>query len=591
MKPKKIFSKLFPAYFLISLLGVSIVLLIARFAFKNFYYNEISNNLLQKARLIEDEIKINLNDKNNKILQEKILHFAEISESRITVISPKGEVLADSNFNPIQMENHLDRDEVKIAIDGKVGKSIRFSPTLKEKHLYIAIAIKDNGVVLGVLRNSVSVITLQTSLFQLTQNVLFWSFILLLILTYFIFNQAKKISQPLEELKIKVDKFSSSNFEEKIEIEDAFTIEFESLFNAVGAMSEKLKLQFQKINKQKNEQLAVFGSMLEGVITIYPDLKVYHINQSALDLFSYSEKTNIKGTPLLEIVKSVEIFKMAAQLLRDQKSFAQEFEYGEGVTLDVKGTILNSEDTELNGAVLVFNDISKMRALENHRTQFVANVSHELKTPLTAIQGYLETIRDGDVEDINTIKKFLNIVDKHSIRLKTIIDDLLSLSSLERETDIGELQFIEENIQKILKSVVSLCNEKTEKKNIRVLLEGPEHKLKVNRALMEQAVLNLLDNAVKYGPENSRVIIKTLICKSHLQIIVEDEGRGISKEHHERLFERFYSVDKARSRELGGSGLGLAIVKHIAISHGGSVRVESQLGEGSRFIIELPLKS
>lgn len=588
MRPKKLFSKLFPSYFLISLVGLSVLLLITRFAFRNFYYQQTSKQLTHKAHLIEDVVKEAILQNNYSRLQTNIFELSKKSENRITIILPSGKVIADSDYAPEKMGLHNEREEIKRAMTGEIGKTIRFSPTLREKHLYVAIPLSNSGKIIGVLRNSLPIDELQTSLFILTRQVLIWSLVLLIILTYFIYIQAKKISSPLESMKKQVEDFAAGNFQNKIEIDDVSTLEISSLFNAVQTMSDKLQKQFKKITKQKNEQLAVFASMLEGVITIYPDMNIYHINDAALKLFKYDSDAQIKGTPLKEVVKSDRIYNMAKKLLEDHVTVDNEFEYESGLVLNVHGTILQSKKTGMLGAVLVFNDITKMRELENHRKQFVANVSHELKTPLTAIQGYLETIQEEEIDDKALLNKFLGIINKHSIRLKRIIEDLLALSSIERESEFGGLELEEANILPVLENVISLCFEKAEKKQIIVKLKGEDAFARINRPLFEQAIINLLDNAIKYGPEKSEVEILTNINEKKLEIIVKDNGQGIPKEHHDRLFERFYSVDKARSRELGGSGLGLSIVKHIAITHHGNVRVESEIGKGSSFIFELP---
>ena len=588
MKPKKIFSKLFPSYFLISALGLAILLLITRFALKNFYFKESTTNLLQKAKLIEKEVIEGMNKNDHQYLQRLIKELAKISENRITIVLPSGDVIADSSFDPKMMENHLKRKEVESALKGKVGKSVRFSPTLKENHLYVAIPLKKNSVTIGILRNAVSVDKLQTSLTLLTKKVLLWSFLLLIILTYFIYSQAKKISSPLEEMKKHVEVFASGNFQEKISMGESSTVEISSLISAIETMSNKLQTQFLKINNQKNEQLAMFSSMLEGVVTVDQEINIYHINRAALSLFNYQDKDTFKGIPLREVIKSERIFQMAKKLLEDKKTAINEFEYESGMILNVHGTILHSNETDMLGAVLVFNDVTKMRELENHRKQFVANVSHELKTPLTAIQGFLETIKEGEIEDQKTLKKFINIIYKHSMRLKIIIEDLLTLSSIEKESEVGELILDRQKINPVIEDVISLCQDKAKKKGINLKLNGESTEANVNIPLLEQAIINLLDNAIKYGPNNSTVIVNINKLATKVEIVVSDEGNGIEKKHHERLFERFYSVDKARSRELGGSGLGLSIVKHIALSHGGKIRVESEIGHGSSFIFELP---
>ncbi|MBK26767.1 MAG: hypothetical protein CME70_22390 [Halobacteriovorax sp.] len=589
MKPKKLFTKLFPSYLFISLLGLVILLLITRFAFKNFYFNEVSNNLNQKSQIIKDEFIPLIKNQNLEALQKRVQIIAKKSESRLTVVLPDGKVISDSHFEPSKMENHKSREEISGALKGSISESIRHSKTLDEEHLYLASPLIDKDKIIGVLRVSVSVKKLKTSLFLLTRKVILWSLILLVVLTYIIIVQSKRISAPIEDITALVDKFTNGDFENKIELQETSSKEVASLYSAIELMSERIQTQIQKINKQKNEQLAVFASMLEGVITIYPDMNIYHINKAALNLFQYKQEGPIKGIPLMEVVKSERIYNMTKKLLEDHQTVDNEYEYDSGLILNVHGTILESESTGMLGAVLVFNDITKMRELENHRKQFVANVSHELKTPLTAIQGYLETLQEEEIDDKEVLNKFLGIINKHSNRLKTIIEDLLALSSIERESEIGELKLENISIWKALDNALIFCKEKAESKNIKINKTGPDQVVLINQPLIEQAIINLLDNAIKYGPENSEVNIETKINEKILEIVVVDKGQGIPEKHHERLFERFYSVDKARSRELGGSGLGLAIVKHIALSHGGNVRVQSTVGEGSSFIFELPI--
>ena len=589
MKPKKLFSKLFPSYFLISVFGLAILLVITRYALQNFYFEETAENLIKKAKIIGPDMAKLLQQSDYSLLQKKITYIAGVSQNRITIIRPDGKVIADSGYDPAKMENHLQRQEIEYALKGEVGRSMRFSSTLNENHLYVALPLRVNENIIGVLRNAVSIEKIQTSLKILTQNVLIWSFFLLLILTYIIYELSKKISSPLEEMKVQIENFAAGNFKEKIQLGETSTAEISSLFSSVKAMSEKLQDQFEKITKQKNEQLAVFSSMLEGVITIYPDMNIYHINQAAIDLFNYKESKTIKGTPLREVVKSERIYQLAKNLLIDHQTVENEFEYESGMVLVVHGTILRSKEMGMLGAVLVFNDVSKIRGLENHRKQFVANVSHELKTPLTVIQGYLETIREEDVLDKATLNKFLDIINSHSLRLHTIIEDLLTLSSIERDSE-ADVHLDKHPIGPVIENAMTLCKEKALKKNIEVKVVGESIDLRVNPALMEQAIINLLDNAIKYGPENSIIVIKLEKHTQIYEIRVTDKGQGIDPIHHERLFERFYSANKARSRELGGSGLGLSIVKHISLYHGGNVRVESVIGRGSSFIIELPLE-
>ena len=257
--------------------------------------------------------------------------------------------------------------------------------------------------------------------------------------------------------------------------------------------------------------------------------------------------------------------------------------------IDVKSSPLLDANQQQKGALIVFNDVTQMRRLENMRRDFVANVSHEIKTPLTAIKGFVETLQQGKVDKADENERFLGIIQKHVDRLNSIVEDLLALSRIEQEDEHKEINFQQVKIKDMFQAAVQLCQSKAEEKKIRIDIDCEQDTTAIfDPTLIEQAVVNLLDNALKYSEPQSTVMLKSHRQNSELVISIQDQGIGIAQKHLPRLFERFYRVDKARSRKMGGTGLGLAIVKHIAQAHGGHVRVESQLGEGSRFSIHLP---
>jgi two-component system phosphate regulon sensor histidine kinase PhoR len=244
------------------------------------------------------------------------------------------------------------------------------------------------------------------------------------------------------------------------------------------------------------------------------------------------------------------------------------------------------------GVLVVLNDITRLRKLENIRKEFVANVSHEIRTPITAIKGFVETLRDGAMQNPQDGERFLGIIQNHVLRLEALVEDLLSLSRIEEETEREEIVLEEKPLKEVLAGALQLCQVKAEPKQIRMELSCAEEvAAKINPSLLEQAVVNLLDNAVKYSEAGKRIWVQVESSPQEVLIRVRDEGCGIEKQHLERLFERFYRVDKARSRKLGGTGLGLAIVKHILEAHGGRVTVESQPGRGSTFTLHLPRTS
>jgi two-component system phosphate regulon sensor histidine kinase PhoR len=267
-----------------------------------------------------------------------------------------------------------------------------------------------------------------------------------------------------------------------------------------------------------------------------------------------------------------------------------------GRSFSLHGACLTDARGRRRGAVIVLNDMTRVRRLENIRRDFVANVSHELKTPITSIQGFVEALVEGDVQDPTQVRKYLNIVARHASRLNAIIEDLLTLSRLEESGDrrgdtqgLASLRFVSSPVKPALEEAIHLSAVKAEEKRIMVDLVCPDDlEARINAPLLEQALMNLIDNAVKYSPEGSRVRVTADRHEDEVTIAVRDEGCGIAPEHLPRIFERFYVVDKSRSRKLGGTGLGLAIVKHIMQAHGGRVSVESMPGQGSTFTLYLP---
>jgi two-component system phosphate regulon sensor histidine kinase PhoR len=260
--------------------------------------------------------------------------------------------------------------------------------------------------------------------------------------------------------------------------------------------------------------------------------------------------------------------------------------------IDVKSSPLVDAAQQQIGTLVVFNDVTQLRRLANMRRDFVANVSHEIKTPLTAIKGFVETLQQGNVEKAKEKERFLGIIQKHVDRLNAIVEDLLTLSRIEQEDERKEINFQQVKIEGIFLAAIQLCRPKAEEKKIRINLDcEKETSAILDPTLIEQAVVNLLDNALKYSEPQSTVLLKSHQQNSEVIISVQDHGIGIAQKHLPRLFERFYRVDKSRSRKEGGTGLGLAIVKHIAQAHGGHVAVESKIGEGSRFSIHLPQNS
>ncbi len=355
-------------------------------------------------------------------------------------------------------------------------------------------------------------------------------------------------------------------------------------------MAAQLENRLQTVVSQRNQLEGVLSSMLEGVIAVSRDERIISINMAAARWFDIDPE-KVRGRSLPEAIRNLALYKFVSRSFQSRAPLEEDvtiYRNGECI-LNVKSAPLLDVGPEPIGMLIVFSDVTQLRRLEDMRRDFVANVSHEIKTPLTAIKGFVETLHQNIVETPEEAERFLGIITKHVDRLNTIIEDLLMLSRIENEGEHGDIKREKTRLRDVLQNAVQICRPQAEEKRIGVELACDDRlEATVDPVLLEQAVVNLLDNAIKYSEREKAVRISARTADREIRIQVQDHGIGIEKKHLPRLFERFYRVDKARSRSLGGTGLGLAIVKHIAQAHGGHVAVESRLGEGSRFTIHLP---
>jgi two-component system, OmpR family, phosphate regulon sensor histidine kinase PhoR len=329
--------------------------------------------------------------------------------------------------------------------------------------------------------------------------------------------------------------------------------------------------------------------MTEAVLVTDQDGRLLHCNQAAGRLFGFNPAAGGRRD-IQEVIRHADVQQFLEKILQSSSPLEEIIAIGTGreKICSAHGCLLRSENGRNNGALLVFHDITRLKRLETMRRDFAANVSHELKTPITAISGFVETLRDGALL-MPEAERFLEIIARNVKRLQAIIEDLLALARLEQEERQGRIALMRQNVRPVLENAAALCLKAAEEKGISLELICPDRlRAEINPDLLEQAVVNLLDNAIKYSPPQSRVILQAAQDKNGLLLTVQDFGCGISSEHHARLFERFYRVDKARSCKLGGTGLGLAITKHIVQAHHGTISINSVLGHGSTFAIRLP---
>ena len=451
--------------------------------------------------------------------------------------------------------------------------------------MYVAIPDESGDSPNAIIRTSLPLIVLEEVLVGFQVKLVFASLAIALVLVSLYF--ARRISRPLEEMKEGAERFAQGELGSPLTPPDS--LELAGLAQALNKMALQLDDRIGTVVRQRQELEALLSSMAEAVVVVDKDLRILSINQSGLDLFPTDNTDAVVGKPLGEVIQSSALEQLVAETLQTKKN--REINL---TTPSLPPLFINAKSSawlnlqgETIGAVVILSDITDLRKLENIRKEFVANVSHELKTPITSIKGYVETLIDGAIKNSSDAVRFLKVIRKQSNRLNSIIDDLLTLSRLEQ----SEVEFpLSPNpLRTVLTDAIEVCHHQAAKKRIELRLDcDADFHLPLNPRLIEHAIVNLLDNAIKFSSKGSRVDICVAIRDGQVEIRVEDHGIGIEREHLGRLFERFYRVDKARSRKLGGTGLGLAIVKHVAVLHGGAVSVTSNPGEGSVFSVSLP---
>lgn len=589
MRITRISWQIFFACLAITFLSLFSIAIYASHTYRKFYHRNFAADSVVKSTLIRQQLESYLTSTQSMHAVDSLCKtIGQSIKTRITVIDPSGLVLGDSKTDPGHMENHAHRPEIKAALKGETGVQQRFSPTLEFPMLYVAVPVMYEGKVSAVLRLSESMQQIKKHANQFYMNVGIASVTALLLIALASMSIARTLSKPVMEMKNGAERIAAGDLDFRLKIPEIE--EIRGLAQALNTMAESLGERIRTITSQKNELDAILSGMSEGVLATDVNERIIIINPAAAEFLAISAD-NAKGKWIHDIVRNSTLQGFLQDILNKdsmlETSFTLPGRVGERY-INAKGKILGISMSSPDGVLMVLHDVTRVKRLEEVRKEFVANVSHELRTPLTSIKGFVETIINEEHCLPPDVQKFLEIISRKTDRLCSIVDDLLTLSAIERECEQQEIQLEPTAIKTVLEGAVRTCFAKAELKKISFDINCEDDiEIVTNADFLEQAVSNLVDNAVKYSPEGKMVSVKGEKRGEELIISVTDDGIGIPPEHHQRIFERFYRVDKARSRRIGGTGLGLSIVKNICFSLGGKVTVESEVGKGSTFRIIL----
>jgi two-component system phosphate regulon sensor histidine kinase PhoR len=524
--------------------------------------------------------------------EEQAAMLRERAGARVTFIAADGAVLGDSDYEAGSMENHLDRPEIAAALKtGKVGQASRTSETLDADLLYVAVPVYENGALTGFIRLSMA----QDDISRYVRGL--WSYLIIGLLILFAaaavlsYRFARGLSRPLDELMRVAAQITQMNYRARVENESRD--ELGQLGRAINKMASSLETQVEHIKENESRLKNVLDNMNVGVLMIDKEARIALVNPSAEKMLGFSHK-ELQGLTFDRAKQPLELTRMIEEGLAKRSFIRDEIHvyFPQERIVEVNLVPMYTSDDQWVGLLAALHDITELRRLENMRSEFVANVSHELKTPIAAVKGFAETLLAGAMNDPETARSFLQIIYDESGRLDRLIADILELSRIESRRI--PLNFAPIDLADFIGRTLEMMRAHADGKQIALRMDVPEGLfVEADEDRLRQILINLISNGINYTPNGGAVRVRAETVHSgdeeRIRLTVTDTGIGIPKQDLPRIFERFYRVDKARSRSSGGTGLGLSIVKHLVELHKGSIQVESKQGLGTTFKIELPI--
>lgn len=589
MRRKRLLWQIYPAFLLLTAVSLIAVSWYAHRALGKYYEQRAAYDLHAHAQLLTIILAPRLVAQDYAGADSLCKTIALDSAMVVTAILPNGEVIADSRDTPRSIDNQSSRPEIVTALSGQPGVSERYNARFAEEMNFVALPVLAGHQIVAVVRVGISQSAVKDALTAIYLRLGIGALIVAALAALFSLFVARRISRPLQEIKAAAERIAQGDLDNRLP-ESEFE-EMAGVSESMNLMAGQLDERFRSAQRQQIEQQAIVSSMIEGVIAIDADQRVMSLNAAAANLLGLKAEDAV-GRTILELTRNNDLQRLVAKTFTVGEPVEGDIGIGDlagnGRYLQAHGTLLRDPGGESLGALVVLNDVTRLRKLESVRRDFVANVSHELKTPITSIKGFVETLIDNESMSTEERRRFLDIIARQSNRLHAIIEDLLRLSRIEQESERGEISLELGNIGEVIKAAIAACEPQARSKGVTIHAnETATLRARINPPLLEQALVNLIDNAIKYSDPGTEVAVTGAVTDRLVTIAVRDQGSGIAKEHLPRLFERFYRVDRARSREQGGTGLGLAIVKHIVLAHGGNVTVQSEVGQGSTFTISL----
>jgi two-component system, OmpR family, phosphate regulon sensor histidine kinase PhoR len=569
---KNLFYKIFFSYLVIICISFFLLDLFMRNEVKEVLTSKIEMELLSYAQLIDLS--------SPQKISNQLEQVAKISNSRVTLIDAYGKVFADSEKDIAKLENHLNRPELQEARLRGTGKSVRFSDSIGIDMLYIAVTIKDGAKTAGYVRLARPLHDVQNMIDKVYQYILLSLFIVAIIALIMALFFSYRLSKPIKAMEKFTEKLRQGEPVGQIILDTSD--ETKTLAENINYLVDELRNKIRMANEEKSKLMTAFTSMNEGVLIINEQSIIEFVSPVLNNMLAIQYE-DVNGKTLMEAFRSIDLQKALLEFKETRINVSRVITMGnaESVILNVSISAVQDHPDE-EKTMIVFHDVTRLKKLEQIKVDFVANVTHEIRTPLTAIIGYLETIKDGAINNIEETKRFIDIILKQAERLNRLVEDLLTISNIEmKET---KLNFENVSLNMAIDNVISLVEAKAKLKNINIQNDVRENiaPIKADRDKLTQILVNVLDNAVKFTPESGSVVITADESDSYTLVSISDTGIGVPKDEIQRLGERFYRVDRSRSRDLGGTGLGLSIVKHLMIAHGGKMEIESQLGRGTK---------